>query len=94
MNIYITIAIIYFLLINIAGLLSMHIDKKWAIKSKWRIPEKTLFLIAITGGSIGSIAGMHLFRHKTKHWYFKYGMPVILIIQIIVVFLLSDRFFL
>ena len=94
MNIYITIAIIYFLLINIAGLLSMHIDKKRAIKSKWRIPEKTLFLIAITGGSIGSISGMHLFRHKTNHWYFKYGMPVILIIQIIVVFLLSDRFFL
>ena len=93
MNIYITIAIIYFLLINIAGLLSMHIDKKRAIKSKWRIPEKTLFLIAIIGGSIGSILGMHLFRHKTKHWYFLYGMPCILILQIIAALLLSGKFF-
>ena len=94
MNIYIKIAIAYLIIINICGLLSMYIDKRKAIKNKWRIPEKTLFFIAILGGSIGSIAGMHLFRHKTKHWYFKYGMPAILIIQVIGVILLSDRFFL
>ena len=70
----------------------MYIDKKRAIKNKWRIPEKNLFIIAALGGSIGSIAGMHLFRHKTKHWYFKFGMPVILICQIIIIILLSDRF--
>jgi len=86
-------AIIYLIIINICGLLSMFIDKRRAIKSKWRIPEKTLFLFAIFGGSIGSIAGMQLFRHKTKHWYFKYGMPAILIIQIIAIALLSDKFF-
>lgn len=94
MNIYIKIAITYIVIINLAGLLSMFIDKKKAIKNKWRIPEKNLFLIAILGGSVGSITGMHLFRHKTKHWYFKYGMPAILIIQLMVMLLLSDRFFL
>lgn len=93
MNIYIKIAAIYILILNLAGLLSMYIDKRKAIKNKWRIPEKTLFLIAILGGSIGSIAGMHLFRHKTKHWYFKYGMPAILIIQVILILLLSGKFF-
>ena len=76
------IIIAYLIIINIAGIMSMYIDKKRAIKKKWRIPEKTLFLFAILGGSVGSIAGMHLFRHKTKHWYFVIGMPLILIIQI------------
>ena len=60
----------YMIIINIIGLFSMLIDKRRAIKNKWRIPEKTLFLIAILGGSIGSNIGMRLFRHKTKHWYF------------------------
>lgn len=86
------VLLMYTLIINIAGFLSMYIDKKRAIKNKWRIPEKNLFIIAALGGSIGSIAGMHLFRHKTKHWYFKFGMPVILICQIIIIILLSDRF--
>lgn len=76
------ILIVYMIAINLAGLLSMYIDKKRAVHKKWRIPEKTLFLVAILGGSAGSIAGMHLFRHKTKHWYFVIGMPLILIIQI------------
>ncbi|MBP5669841.1 MAG: DUF1294 domain-containing protein, partial [Lachnospiraceae bacterium] len=58
-------------------------DKKKAKSGAWRIPEKTLFLPAILGGSIGAIAGMQVFRHKTKHWYFKYGMPAILILQLI-----------
>ena len=94
MDIYAKIGLTYIVIINLAGLLSMYIDKRKAIKNKWRIPEKTLFLIAILGGSVGSITGMHLFRHKTKHWYFKYGMPAILIIQIIIMFLLSDISFL
>ena len=81
-------------IVGIAGFISMFIDKRKAIKNKWRIPEKNLFLIAILGGSIGSIAGMHIFRHKTKHWYFKFGMPAILILQIIAVFLLFDKCFL
>jgi uncharacterized membrane protein YsdA (DUF1294 family) len=63
----------------------MMIDKSRAKKDKWRIPERTLFLIAILGGSPGSILGMHLFHHKTKHWYFKFGMPLILILQVALV---------
>ena len=66
----------------------MGIDKRRAIRSAFRIPEATLFAIAILGGSIGSILGMHLFRHKTKHWYFLFGMPIILILQIALVVLL------
>ena len=72
----------YVLIMTIVGFLSMYIDKKKAIKHQWRIPEKTLFLIAILGGSIGSNLGMAVCRHKTKHWYFVIGMPAILILQI------------
>ncbi len=63
----------------------MGIDKSRAIKRLWRIPESTLFIIAVIGGSIGSIIGMKFFHHKTKHWYFVYGMPAILIIQLAVI---------
>lgn len=65
--------------------MSMGIDKEKAKRGSWRIPEKTLFLLAIIGGSIGSIIGMQVFRHKTKHWYFVWGMPAILVLQIVVV---------
>lgn len=76
------IILIYILFINLVGLLSMGIDKQKARKRAYRIPEATLFTIAIIGGSIGSIVGMFLFHHKTRHWYFLYGMPVILFLQI------------
>ena len=85
--------IAYVIIINIIGLLSMLIDKYRAIKNKWRIPEKTLFLIAILGGSIGSNIGMRLFRHKTKHWYFVFGMPAILIIQLVIIFLMLGKYY-
>lgn len=80
---------LYFLLINAAGFLSMEFDKRKAIRHQWRVPEKTLFLMAILGGSIGSILGMYIFRHKTKHWYFVLGIPAILIVQIIIAVLLN-----
>ena len=76
------IIIIYLILINITGFAVMGIDKWKARKQAWRIPEKTLFLISILGGSIGSIAVMYTFHHKTKHWYFVIGMPLILIVQV------------
>ena len=75
------IVVIYFLCINAAGFALMGIDKSRAKRHAWRIPEKTLFLCAILGGSLGTTAGMYFFHHKTKHWYFKYGMPAILILQ-------------
>ncbi|MBP9995815.1 MAG: DUF1294 domain-containing protein [Lachnospiraceae bacterium] len=72
----------YLLIVNIIGFALMGIDKKRAIKRAFRIPEATLFLIAIIGGTIGSILGMYVFRHKTRHVSFVYGMPAILFIQI------------
>lgn len=78
----ITLLLVYFIAVNIIGLFLMGLDKYKAKKRLWRIPESTLFIIAIIGGSIGSIMGMYLFRHKTRHWYFVYGLPAILIIQI------------
>ena len=74
---------IYLLTLNLLGFIFMLADKQKAVKGKWRIPEKTLFFIAILGGSIGSILGMYTFRHKTKHMSFVIGMPLILILQII-----------
>ncbi len=56
------------------------VDK--AKNHSWRVPEKTLFLLAIIGGSVGAIVGMHTFRHKTRKWYFAFGIPAILIIQL------------
>ncbi|WP_243156451.1 DUF1294 domain-containing protein [Clostridium sp. C8-1-8] len=73
----------YFVIINIIGFFIMYIDKRKAIKRKWRISEKNLFLIGIIGGSLGEIIGMNLFRHKTKRWYFKYGLPFLFCLQII-----------
>ena len=72
----------YFVVINLIGFFIMGIDKRRAVKHAFRIPEATLFTIAIIGGSLGSIIGMRYFHHKTRHWYFVYGMPLILILQI------------
>lgn len=82
---------IYLLLINLVGFILMGTDKKRAKKDQWRIPERTLFLTAVLGGSIGSLAGMHFFRHKTKHTSFVIGMPCILIIQIALFLFLNFR---
>ncbi len=60
----------------------MGIDKRKAVRHAFRIPEATLFSVALVGGSLGTTLGMFLFRHKTKHWYFKFGMPIILLLQI------------
>ena len=77
--------LIYLLIVNAVGFFSMLADKLYAKKKLWRIPEATLLTVALIGGSIGSIAGMYFFRHKTRHWYFVYGMPAILVLQIILI---------
>lgn len=92
-NYFAIILLIYLLLINIIAFALMGSDKNRAKRGLWRIPEKTLFLSAILGGSIGAIGGMQHFRHKTKHWYFRYGMPLILIIQIILCIILYFSLF-
>lgn len=81
----ITLLLIYFAAMNLIGFALMGIDKYKARKRAFRIPEATLFLVAIIGGSIGSILGMYAFRHKTRHWYFVYGMPAIFILQLLLV---------
>ena len=81
----ITLLLIYFAAMNLIGFALMGIDKYKAKKRAFRIPEATLFIVAIIGGSIGSILGMYAFRHKTRHWYFVYGMPFILAMQVLLV---------
>lgn len=89
----ITLLLGYFIIMNLIGFALMGIDKYRAKKRSFRIPEATLFIVAIIGGSIGSIIGMYTFRHKTRHWYFVYGMPFILLLQIIFfIFLLNAPF--
>ena len=83
--------IAWLVIINLVAFALFGIDKNHAKKGQWRIPEKTLFLSAILGGSIGAILGMQLFRHKTKHWYFQIGIPAILIAQIVIVYLLASK---
>lgn len=77
--------LLYIVIVNLISLIMMGVDKRKAQKRAFRIPEATLFVLAIIGGSLGSIIGMHLFHHKTRHWYFLYGMPVILALQVILV---------
>jgi len=73
----------YLIIINAAGFVLMLVDKQKAKKKLWRIPEAALIGVAAIGGSVGSLAGMYLFRHKTKHSKFTVGIPLILIIQFI-----------
>ena len=77
--------IIYLIIINIISFLAMYIDKKKAEKGKWRIKESTLLTLALIGGSIGAIAGMYTFRHKTQKARFFIGIPIIILLQILLI---------
>lgn len=79
---------LYFCVVNLIGFLLMGIDKLKAKRRAFRIPEAVLFWIAIIGGSIGSLVGMYVFRHKTRHLKFTIGMPVILFIQIVIILMI------
>lgn len=81
--------IIYLIIINIITFLAMWIDKRKAKKGKWRISEGALFVLAFLGGSIGGIAGMYTFRHKTKKHRFTIGFPIILILEILIAIIYS-----
>lgn len=84
--------IIYIVIINIIAFLAMYIDKRKAKYGKWRIPEQSLFILALIGGSIGAIIGMYTFRHKTKKLRFSVGFPAILVLQIILIISLWNDF--
>lgn len=76
--------IIYLIVINLLTFFIMWWDKHEAKLGDWRVSEKFLFCLVLLGGGIGGIAGMYTFRHKTQKWYFKYGFPTILIIEIVI----------
>ncbi len=78
----------YLICMNLVGLCMMGVDKARAKKHAWRIPERRLLLCSLLGGSLGTWAGMYLFRHKTRHWYFVIGMPLIFFLQTAAIFYL------
>ena len=71
----------YLAAVNVVAFAVYGADKRRAKKERRRVPEKTLFLLAAIGGSLGAWAGMYAFRHKTRHWYFVWGIPAILAAQ-------------
>ena len=73
---------VWLIAINLVTFAVYGIDKRRARRGAWRVPEKTLFLLPLLGGSIGALLGMRVFHHKTKHWYFVWGVPAILLAQI------------
>ena len=84
--------IIYLIIINLIAFIAMYLDKRKARYGKWRIPEQSLFILALIGGSIGAIVGMYTFRHKTKKFRFSIGFPVILILQVVLIFSIWNDF--
>ncbi len=86
------IVFIYLTAVNIVGFAAMGIDKSKAKRGAWRISEKMLFLFSIIGGSLGTWAGMYMFRHKTKHWYFMIFMPMIFVMHIVLVMIFIKLF--
>ena len=74
--------LLWAILWNFAAFALMGVDKFLAERHRRRIPEKVLFLTALAGGSVGAMLGMSFFRHKTRHWYFRYGLPALLLVQL------------
>lgn len=75
-------ALLWVLALSLADFALMGVDKRRAKRGAWRVKERTFFLLALLGGSLGALLGMWTFRHKTRHWYFKFGLPAILLAQI------------
>ena len=72
---------VWLIAINLVTFAVYGADKRRARRGAWRVPEKTLFLLPLLGGSVGALLGMRVFHHKTKHWYFVWGIPLILLAQ-------------
>ena len=73
---------LWLMLMSLVLFAVMGADKRRAKKGAWRVPEKTLFLLALLGGALGGVLGMRMFRHKTKHWYFAWGFPILALLQL------------
>ena len=78
--------LIYYLVINAAAFIMYGLDKRKAIRGEWRIPEKTLLLVAAAGGGIGAFLGMQIFRHKTRHMQFVILVPLCIIVHLLIWF--------
>ena len=76
-----TVLLVWLAVINLLTFIVYGADKRRARRGKWRVPEKTLFLLPLLGGSVGALLGMRVFHHKTRHWYFVWGIPAILLAQ-------------
>ena len=85
------VLILYLFIVNAAAFLFMLADKQKARRKAWRIPETTLLGVAAIGGSLGAILAMHIFRHKTRHPKFSFGLPLLLLLQITVFCLLFRK---
>ena len=83
------IYLVWLAFMSIILFFAMGIDKRKAKKARRRISEKCLFTLAVLGGAVGGTIGMHLFHHKTKHWYFRYGFPLIAAVQIVLIFVIE-----
>ena len=81
----------YLAAVNLVTFTVYGVDKAKARRGAWRVPEKTLFLLPLLGGSVGALLGMLVFRHKTKHWYFVWGVPAILLAQLALAVWLQTR---
>ena len=77
-----TVLLVWLAAVNLVTFTVYGIDKAKAKRGAWRVPERTLFLLPLLGGSLGALLGMKVFHHKTKHWYFVWGIPLILLAQI------------
>jgi len=91
-TILVLILFLYWIMVNLIGFIIMGVDKRKAIRNAYRIPEATLFCVALLGGALGTTLGMRIFRHKTKHWYFVVGMPLIFFAQLALTVFLITKF--
>ena len=82
---FVEILIVYLVIMNSVAFVAYAMDKRKARKGKWRIPEKTLLLLTVLGGSVGALLGMFGLRHKTKHIKFVIGVPVLFAIHVILI---------
>lgn len=82
MNVAVRAALLVWLAgVNVVTFILYGVDKSRAKKGRWRIPEKTLLILPLLGGSVGGILGMAVFHHKTRHWYFRWGLPAMFLLQ-------------
>jgi len=86
-----TVICVCLLVMNVLAFALMGIDKLKAKAGAWRVPEKTLFLVTALFGGLGGTLGRYFFRHKTKHWYFKFGFPALLVVQIVLLALVLPK---